>query len=67
MLILSRYRDESILIGDDIEIVVTKVQGDKVHLGIKAPRSMPIHRKEIYEKIKQESPGVAMRLHEPRE
>ena len=54
MLVLSRQRDQSIMIGDDIEIVVVEVRGDKVRLGINAPRHVPVHRKEIYEIIRRE-------------
>jgi len=54
MLVLSRGKDESIIIGDDIEITITDIRGDKVRLGIRAPRSVSVHRKEIYEAIKQE-------------
>ena len=54
MLVLSRQRDESIMIGDDVEITVVDVRGDKVRLGITAPTSIPVHRKEVYETIKRE-------------
>lgn len=54
MLVLSRKIDESIIIGDDIEIVVVDVRGDKVRLGINAPRAVSVHRKEIYEAIQRE-------------
>ncbi len=54
MLVLSRTKDESIIIGDDIEITIVDVRGDKVRLGINAPRSIPVHRKEIYEAIQRE-------------
>lgn len=55
MLVLARYLNESIMIGDDVEIVVVAVQGDQVKLGIKAPRSIAVHRKEIYEEIQKEN------------
>lgn len=55
MLVLSRGKDESIMIGDDIEITIVDVKGDKVRLGIAAPRAMPVHRKEVYLAIKQEN------------
>ena len=48
MLVLSRYVDESIMIGDDIEIIVSEVSGKKVKLAIKAPENVKIFRKEIY-------------------
>ncbi|MDP2861144.1 MAG: carbon storage regulator CsrA [bacterium] len=51
MLVLSRQRDESIMIGDDVEIVIVDVRGDKVRLGITAPKKIPVHRREIYDKI----------------
>lgn len=54
MLVLSRQRDESIIIGDDIEIVIVDVRGDKVRLGINAPREVSVHRKEIYDAIQRE-------------
>ena len=54
MLVLSRQKDESIIIGDDIEITIVDVRGDKVRLGINAPRSVSVHRKEIYEAIQRE-------------
>lgn len=54
MLVLSRQKDESIMIGDDVEITIVDVRGDKVRLGINAPRSIPVHRKEIYEAIRRE-------------
>ncbi len=55
MLVLSRQRDETIMIGDDIEITVVDIRGDKVRLGITAPPSVPVHRKEVYEAIKREN------------
>ena len=54
MLVLSRQKDESIIIGDDVEITIVDVRGDKVRLGINAPRSISVHRKEIYEAIQRE-------------
>jgi len=55
MLVLARRLNESIMIGDDIEIVVIEIKGDQVKLGIKAPRKVTVHRKEIYQEIKQEN------------
>ena len=55
MLVLSRQRDETIMIGDEIEITVVDVRGDKVRLGIKAPRQIHVHRKEVYEAIRHEN------------
>ena len=54
VLVLSRQKDESIIIGDDVEITIVDVRGDKVRLGINAPRSISVHRKEIYEAIQRE-------------
>ena len=59
MLVLSRTRDETIMVGDDIEITVVDVRGDKVRLGIKAPTTIPVHRKEVYEAIKMENTNAA--------
>jgi carbon storage regulator len=55
MLVLSRQRDETIMIGDDIEITVVDIRGDKVRLGITAPKHITVHRKEVYEAIKREN------------
>lgn len=55
MLVLSRQRDETITIGDDVEITVVDIRGDKVRLGITAPRRIQVHRKEVYEAIKREN------------
>ncbi len=60
MLVLSRTRDETIMIGDDIEITIVDVRGDKVRLGINAPTTIPVHRKEVYEAIKQENHQAAL-------
>ena len=54
MLVLSRQRDESIKIGDDIEITMVDIRGEKVRLGINAPAHVPVHRKEVYDAIKRE-------------
>ena len=54
MLVLTRQRDETIMIGDDIEITVMDIRGEKVRLGINAPPHVPVHRKEVYEAIKRE-------------
>ena len=54
MLVLSRYTNDSIMIGDDIEIMIIKVKGNKVSLGITAPRNISVNRKEIYLKIQEE-------------
>lgn len=54
MLILTRRENESIIIGDDIEICVLGINGTSVRLGIKAPRDISVHREEVYEKIRNE-------------
>ena len=54
MLVLSRQKDESIMIGDDVEIKIVDVRGDKVRLGIAAPRDIPVHRREVYDAIQRE-------------
>jgi len=59
MLVLSRTRDESIMIGDHIQITVVDVRGDKVRLGIDAPMTIPVHRKEVYDAIKAENHQAA--------
>ena len=59
MLVLSRQRDQTIMIGDDIEITVVDIRGDKVRLGINAPSEIPVHRKEVYEAIKRENRAAA--------
>jgi carbon storage regulator len=59
MLVLSRKRDEVIKIGDDIEITVVDIRGDKVRLGITAPKEVMVHRKEVYEDIKRENQAAA--------
>lgn len=55
MLVLSRQRDESIMIGDNIKITVVDIRGDKVRLGIDAPTEIPVHRQEVYEAIQREN------------
>jgi carbon storage regulator len=59
MLVLSRQRDESIIIGDNIVITVVDVRGDKVRLGIEAPREVSVHRREVYEAIQRENQQAA--------
>jgi carbon storage regulator len=55
MLVLSRQRDESIIIGDNIVITVVDIRGDKVRLGIDAPKEVPVHRQEVYDAIQREN------------
>ena len=59
MLVLSRQRDETIMIGDHIEVTVVDIRGDKVRLGINAPTSIAVHRKEVYDAIKRENEQAA--------
>ncbi len=59
MLVLSRQRDETIIIGDDIEITVVDIRGDKVRLGVTAPKEISVHRKEVYEAIRRENREAA--------
>ena len=54
MLVLSRQRDESIMIGDKVVVTIVDIRGDKVRLGIEAPEEIPVHRQEVYEAIKRE-------------
>jgi len=54
MLVLSRQKDESIMVGDNVEITIVDVRGDKVRLGITAPKEIPVHRREVYEAIQRE-------------
>ncbi len=54
MLVLSRKKDESIVIGDNIRIFVVDVRGDKVRLGIEAPKEVPVHRREVYEAVQRQ-------------
>lgn len=57
MLVLSRKKGESIVIGDDIVVTIVEVRGDKIRLGIEAPRNVPVHRKEIRDAILNSQPG----------
>lgn len=60
MLVLTRKRDESIMIGDDIRVTVVEVRGDQVKIGIDAPRSIPVHREEVYREILEENRRAAL-------
>ena len=55
MLVLSRHREESIMIRDDIVVTIVDIRGDKVSLGIDAPQDIPVHRQEVYEDIQREN------------
>ncbi len=59
MLVLSRHRDESIMIGDDIVITIVEIRGDKIRLGIQAPKEVTVHREEIYLAIQREQQAKA--------
>jgi carbon storage regulator len=59
MLVLSRHRDESIMIGDDVVVTIVDIRGDKVRLGINAPQDIPVHRREVYEAIQRENQKAA--------
>ena len=56
MLVLTRKSNQSIMIGDDIEVSVLAIMGEKVRIGIEAPRSIPVFRKEVYLEIQQDQP-----------
>jgi carbon storage regulator len=62
VLVLTRARDEKIIIGDDVEVMVVDIRGDKVRLGITAPEGVSIHRAEIYKAIRAESLAAAAAL-----
>jgi carbon storage regulator len=53
MLVLSRKKNESIVINDEITIVVVEIRGDKVRLGVEAPKEVPVHRREVYDAIRR--------------
>ena len=59
MLVLSRHKDETIMIGDDIELTIVDIRGDKVRLGIDAPQAIPVHRQEVYDAIQRENAQAA--------
>lgn len=61
MLVLSRKKDESIFIGDEIVLTVIDIRGDKVRIGVDAPQNVPVHRREIYEAIKREERAAALK------
>lgn len=57
MLILTRRPSESVMIGTDVIVTILGVKGNQVRIGIEAPKSTPVHREEIYERIKKEKNG----------
>jgi carbon storage regulator len=59
MLVLTRKTNESIVIGDDIVVTVVEIRGDKVRLGFAAPKEVTVHRREVYDKIKQSGEAEA--------
>lgn len=59
MLVLSRKKDEEIIIAGDIRIKIVEIRGDKVRIGIEAPKSVPVHRMEVYEAIQRHNPSPA--------
>ncbi|MFZ0034423.1 MAG: carbon storage regulator CsrA [Sedimentisphaerales bacterium] len=54
MLVLSRHKEESIMVGDDVEIQIVGIRPNEIRLGIKAPKTVPVYRKEVYERICRE-------------
>ena len=65
MLVLSRKKNESIVINDDITIVVVEIRGDKVRLGVEAPKEVPVHRNEVYEAIRRNQQPTGQSVVEP--
>ena len=61
MLVISRQSDETIIIGDNIRITIVEVRGDKVRIGIDAPRDVTVHRQEIYDAIRRDAEAAAVR------
>ena len=59
MLVLSRKKNESIVINNDITIVVVEIRGDKVRLGVEAPKEVPVHRREVYDAIQRNDAAQA--------
>ncbi len=66
MLVLTRKSNQSIMIGDDIEVSVLSIMGEKVRIGIQAPRDVPVFRREVYLEIQQERGGLSDRDAEAR-
>jgi carbon storage regulator len=59
MLVLTRKLNQSIVINDQVEVVVLEIRGEQVRLGIKAPKDVPVHRKEIFDQIQDENKSAA--------
>ena len=60
MLVLTRCKNKSIMVGENVEVMIVDIRGNKVRLGITAPEDIPVHRKEVYEAIKR---GKSMKNH----
>jgi carbon storage regulator len=58
MLILTRRVNEKLMVGDDVTVTVLSISGNQVRIGVNAPRHVPVHREEIYEKVKRQQSGV---------
>lgn len=67
MLVLSRHRDESIMIGDDIVVTIVDIRGDKVRLGITAPTNIPVHRQEVFDAIIRKNQSLLSKPLNPEE
>jgi carbon storage regulator len=65
MLVLSRKKNESIVINNDITIVVVEIRGDKVRLGVEAPKEVPVHRREVYDAIRRNATPTGDKNPEP--
>ncbi|MBN2295492.1 MAG: carbon storage regulator CsrA [Pirellulales bacterium] len=63
MLVLSRKKNESIVINDDITIVVVEIRGDKVRLGVEAPKEVPVHRREVFDAIRRSEKAEDKKAH----
>ena len=59
MLILTRRMNETLMVGDDVSVTVLGINGNQVRIGVKAPRHIPVHRKEVYDKIKKEESSAS--------
>ena len=64
MLVLSRKKNESIVINDDIMIVVVEIRGDKVRLGVEAPKEVPVHRRELFDAIRRNEAAAGKKAEE---
>jgi carbon storage regulator len=64
MLVLSRKKNESIVINDDITIVVVEIRGDKVRLGVEAPKEVPVHRREVFDAIRRNEAAAGSKAKE---